>query len=109
MAKLKLPKDVAIALERVINERGKAWAWNMPSLHNAAKKDKNLKKLLDYMGDDKERYETLQEATYNGFEYDATPEEKLLDFYNANNGTFIADTIVRTLDILGKKVKGINC
>ncbi|WP_332693902.1 hypothetical protein [Halalkalibacter lacteus] len=105
--KVLLPKKVAIALESVIGERGKSWAQNLPAVSNAAKSNRDLKVLVDYIKVNESGYETLQAATYVGYKVDASPEEKLCLYYHEANSSE-RKGIKATLDILNIAVKGID-
>lgn len=58
--------------------------------------------------------ENLIKAIYIGYEVEKTPEEKLVDYYNdfkkvdGRDSEIITKTIINTLNILDKKVEGIN-
>jgi hypothetical protein len=102
-----LPKKVAFALECIIGERGKTWCENKPAIVKAAKKNRNLKILVDYMNDKQNGYEMLQEATYVGYRVDASPEEKLRIYYNEAD-LFEKKGITKTLELLEIKIEGIT-
>jgi hypothetical protein len=72
MEKVKLPKDVAIALDQVIKKRGRGWCQNLPVISNAAKNNHDLKILVYFIKSNEKGYETLQKATYVGYEAERT-------------------------------------
>lgn len=114
MKKVKLPADVAKALNYTLNKRGKGWTRNIPGLSNAAKNNKQYATIINFMKAQKGNYEILQTATVIGFEYDATPEERLRDYYNSLEKADyhigdLSNVVVEVLSILGKEVEGINC
>jgi hypothetical protein len=60
--------------------------------------------------------DTLIKALYVGYEVEKSPEEKVRDYYHSiieTNTTPIMNikiaTIEKTLDLLGIKIKGVNC
>lgn len=109
MAKIKLPADVAKALEQIIAEYGKGWSKNYPEMGKSVKKTKPYNTIVNFVKAKKEHYELLQEATFNGFEYDATPKEQLREYYNSLEDNEVHKNIVKdVLTILRMKVKGIN-
>ncbi|MDQ0245245.1 adenine C2-methylase RlmN of 23S rRNA A2503 and tRNA A37 [Bacillus fengqiuensis] len=109
MDKIKLPMDVAKALEQIMEEYGKGWSKNYPVMGKAVKKNKPYTTIVNFVKAKGENYELLQEATFNGFEYDATPKERLREYYNALEDNEVHKNIVKdVLNILRTKVKGIN-
>ncbi|ARK31865.1 hypothetical protein [Halalkalibacter krulwichiae] len=102
-----LPKKVALALEAVIHDRGKAWSRNIPGMSNASKSNRDFKILIDYIKNNETGLERLQEATYVGYRIDASPEEKLVFYYNEAD-FFERKGIEKTLEILEIKIDGIK-
>lgn len=109
MDKIKLPADVAKALEQIMEEYGKGWSKNYPAIGKAVKKTKPYTAIVNFVKAKEENYELLQEATFNGFECDATPKEQLREYYNSLEDNEVHKNIVKdVLTILRTKVKGIN-
>lgn len=109
MDKIKLPTDVAKALEHTIMEYGKSWSKNYQSMGKTVKKHKPYATIVNFVKAKEENYELLQEATFNGFEYDTSPKEQLRDYYNSLEDHEAHQLIVKdVLNILRTKVKGIN-
>ncbi|MEJ9310370.1 hypothetical protein P4655_03250 [Priestia megaterium] len=114
MRKVKLPVDVARALNYTLNKRGKGWTRNMPELSNAAKRNPQYAAIVGFIKEKEGNYELLQDATVLGFDYDATPEERLRDYYNSLKDVDyhlgdLSDVVVEVLSILEKEIEGINC
>ncbi|HWO97602.1 MAG TPA: hypothetical protein VNM45_14975 [Bacillus sp. (in: firmicutes)] len=109
MDKIKLPMDVAKALEQIMTEYGKGWSKNYPSIGKTVKKNKPYATIVNFVKAKDENYELLQEATFNGFEYDPAPKELLRDYYNSLEDNEAHKNIVKNvLNILRTKVKGIT-
>lgn len=114
MVKVRLPLEIAKALDYTIKNRGKSWMRNYPNMGKVAKTNSQYATIVRYVQEDDKNFEILQNATVNGFEYDLTPEQELVLYYKKLQSKPIyqgslEDIVKETLDILGKKVKGINC
>lgn len=112
--KVTLPREVAEAIEMYLTEfdkrallhtfcdpKTKGWTPRYSVFHNV-----NL--------------DTLMSALVNGFEIEQSPEEKVREYYEANeqmedwigqdghDARLTLDVIEQTLDLLGIKIEGIN-
>jgi hypothetical protein len=109
MDKIKLPADVAKALEQIMSEHGKGWSKNYPEMGKTVKKNKSYATIVNFVKAKEKNYELLQEATFNGFESDAAPKERLREYYTSLEDNEVHKNIVKdVLNILRTKVKGIN-
>jgi hypothetical protein len=106
--KVLLTKEQAEALESSLDLQGCKKAdvveWHATNLWDGKRKALNQFPL-----------DTLIRALYVGYELEMSPEEKVREFFEAvNGGEFsynagIRKGIIQTLELLGKKIKGVNC
>jgi hypothetical protein len=116
LEKVKLPKEVAKAIERFRN----IGCDNASIIYTfASGKDENNLDFANYASDN---FDTLLQALVNGYEVEQTPEDKVREYYNITKDRFLRETdpevklsfeyeligIQTTINKLGIKIEGIN-
>ena len=106
MDKIKVSKEVAIALEVALKVTSKR---NFFEEHS----NKMQWTLEDYLPLNKISNWDMAQILINGYEVEETPEDRMLDFYNYYNGDSdyekgFRDAVEYTLEQLRHKIKGIN-
>jgi hypothetical protein len=118
MEKVKLPKEVAEAIERLRNE-GASVHEIVYDYASGNVLYSQYNKLADFASDN---FDTLLKALVNGYEVEMTPEEKVREYYDrwkfqADADLCIEERVIAersmnvikcTLDNLGIKIEGVN-
>lgn len=110
MVKVKLPREVADAIERLRNDGYSEYqiAWNVC---NVKYPHRDLSKLDGLNGD------TILRALYIGYEVESTPEDKVKEYYEQQVNVLSKDqfkqdntpyAIRMVLDLLEIQIKGVN-
>ncbi|WP_079709740.1 hypothetical protein [Paraliobacillus ryukyuensis] len=122
--KVKLPKEVANAIDRITNVDGKKPLFDIQILESNASEGNDLAgDIVDYVSE--AGYEKYFTALINGYKIEKTPKDKLLEHYKKlqtrreyylNQEDHQRDSMTKieqygikyTLNTLGIKIEGIN-
>lgn len=111
MGKVKLPKNVADAIETVKIRSGERGLYNHPSIALHASNNKEYKIIHDFINQNDENLKKYYRALLDGYELEPTQEEvlcKQYEYYLRNGKHVSANAYIEVLSILGLKIKGIT-
>lgn len=120
MNKVKLPKEVAEAIETLRNPENGFSDYAIIGMlysHTHHKELDSIQILNSHMGQDKMHPDNLITALVNGYEVEETPEDKVRAWYelfnqSENKTVFnaleVQGIIEKTLNLLNIKIEGVN-
>jgi hypothetical protein len=112
MDKVKLPKKVVDAIQEIRERRGEdRTLFNYPNIALHAPKVKEYHIINAYINQSEDNFKKYFHALVNGYEVEASPEEKLkeqYDYYVEKGLHVSANAYIEVLKTLGLKIKGIN-
>lgn len=111
MEKVKLPREVAEAIESLRSMDFKLTNWDIVYAF-ANSKSGEYPALIEFAN---KEFDTFLQALVNGYEVDESPEDKLREYYNFCKMSCVGETeanimtaIERTLNLLNIKIEGVN-